>query len=278
MQTDGGARISCRKLRSVPALVCGDRIEYRYPSPSAPVIVRVEDRKSLLARHAARGGVRPIAANIDLVCVVAAPKPATSVNLIDKYLAVAEYQEIESILLFSKTDLWDKPSRKKFSDMERMYREIGYEVYLTAAKTGDVPEEMRKRLAPSMTVFVGQSGVGKSTLIGAIAGVDDIVTGSLMASGLGRHTTSTTSLYTLPGGGSIIDSPGVRNFATWHIPAAELPRQFPEFRPFLDECRFRDCAHEKEPGCAVVSAVEGGRISYHRWRSYLHCKKESNAL
>ncbi len=242
------------------------------------MIVGVHSRESVLVRHTGSGKTRPIAANIDLICVVAAPKPPTSVNLIDKYLAVAEYQGIEAVVLVNKTDLWDERSQERFDELEKTYREIGYEVYRAAAKSGLIPQAIRSRLARSVAIFVGQSGVGKSTLIAKLTGVNDITTGALMASGLGRHTTSATSLYALPGGGSIIDSPGVRNFATWHIPKAALARQFREFQPLVDECRFRDCAHEQEPGCALRAAVEDKRISPHRWRSYVDCKKESKAL
>lgn len=261
----------CRLRQNLELLVPGDRVIWQaIGQDTAGVVVALLPRRTLLSRPDALGAPRPLAANIDQILVVAAPRPTYSTDLIDQYLVAAESTGITPLIVLNKVDLiGNEEGRKQIErDLER-YQRIGYRMIRASTVAHHGLDAVIAVLRDKSSVFVGQSGVGKSSLVHALLPQEEIKVGALAErSGLGRHTTSAAHYYHLPGGGAIIDSPGVREFSLWHMEAPELARGFIEFRPFLGKCRFRDCSHRHEPGCALQQAVADGEISVERLASY----------
>ena len=233
--------------------------------------IRRLPRRTLLARVDARGRSKPVAANVERIVIVAAPSPGIDEELIDQFLVAAEHTGITPILLINKTDLLDRHALKMLKKRLSLYQEIGYRLIFSSVLKRHGLDELLSEIKGRYSVFCGESGVGKSSLINALLpGVDARVASLSRASGKGMHTTTTTRLYPLPEGGAIIDSPGVRAFKLGKLPAAEVAKGFIEFRPYTEKCRFRNCTHRSEPGCAVIAAADQGRISKQRLRSYHH--------
>ncbi len=261
----------CRLRQNLELLVPGDRVIWQSIGQGTDgVVVALEPRRTLLARPDALGEPRPLAANIDQIMVVAAPRPAYSTDLIDQYLVAAENTGITPLIVFNKVDLLVDPAdtQRIEQDLAR-YRQIGYRVIQASTVAQHGLDEVLDALRGKSSVFVGQSGVGKSSLVKMLLPQHEVKVGALTErSGLGRHTTSSARYYHLSDSGAIIDSPGVREFSLWHMEAPELAQGFIEFRNFLGSCRFRDCSHRHEPGCALQQAVTDGSISAERLASY----------
>ena len=218
-----------------------------------------------------RGQLKPVAANVDRLIIVFAPLPTPYTNLIDRYLVAAEQADIEPLLVMNKSDLLKTSPNPELLQWLDDYSRLGYRTLLLSAGEGDGLDNLRAELKDHTSVFVGQSGVGKSSLINALLPGQDLRVGALSEStGKGTHTTTTAKLFHFPAGGDLIDSPGIREFGLTHISHDELLEGFIEFRPFLGHCRFRDCQHLHEPGCALLQAVEAGDISAIRMSSYRH--------
>ncbi|MCW8919168.1 MAG: small ribosomal subunit biogenesis GTPase RsgA [Gammaproteobacteria bacterium] len=270
VEASDGARLRCQLRQNLPLIVVGDRVVWQ-TTQEGGVVTALLERRSLLARPDSHGALRGLAANLDQIIVVAAPAPAYSTELIDQYLAAAELTGITPLLLFNKIDLIGKGEGER-EGVERLlqrYRDIGYRVLTASTRLSHGLDALVAELRDHTSVFVGQSGVGKSSLGNALMpGVDIAVQALSAQSGLGQHTTSTARLYHLPQGGSVIDSPGVREFRLWPMSEATLAEGFREFHPLLGHCKFRDCKHQREPGCALKGAVEAGVISAERLRSY----------
>lgn len=264
---DGTSR-PCVARKSIGQAVCGDRVLWQAGRGGAHgAVIAIETRHSLLARTDARGKSRPLCANIDQLIMVTSP--VINHSLIDHYLVTAELLGLGMVLVVNKMDLADETRTMKLRDEMAGYRAMGYELRLVSARTQRGLPELDALLKDRTSVFVGESGVGKSSLLQALLPDHEVRVGALSeASGKGRHTTTSTLLFHLPHGGNIIDSPGVREFRLWSIRAAELAQGFREFRSFLDDCRFRDCVHDGEPDCAVNHACEQGKISRQRLESY----------
>jgi ribosome biogenesis GTPase len=251
-------------------LVTGDIVAWR-PGQTAGVVVAQFDRSSELCRPDSRGELKPVAANIDYIIIVIAPSPEPHAYLIDRYLVAAQIQGIEPILLLNKQDLVDDANREAIDELLLPYRQIGYRVLSTSTEHATGLEALRATLAEHTSVFVGQSGVGKSSLINALLPGADIRVGAMSeATGKGRHTTTTARLFHFPGGGKLIDSPGIRDFGLWHLDAESIASGFREFRPFLGRCKFRDCTHLGDPGCAITAALAAGDICERRYASFCH--------
>lgn len=267
-----GQTSRCHLRTNLPPLVTGDRVVWRASNKAdLGVVVALEERDSLLSRPDPRGQLKPVAANIDYIVLVIAPLPVPHANLIDRYLVAAETIGIEPVILLNKTDLLerDEVSRQRLDAMLASYEHIGYRVLQASNCTADGLEDLKSLLNQHTSVFVGQSGVGKSSLVNALLpGVETKVGPLSESTGKGTHTTTAARLFHFPAGGTLIDSPGIREFGLWHMAAQDVLHGFKEFRPFIGHCKFRDCSHEQEPGCAINQALLHGDILQKRMDSY----------
>lgn len=257
----------CYLRSNLESVVTGDHVIWR-PGKPYGVVCAVQTRKTQLDRPDNVGKLRPVAANIDLIVVVIAAEPRPHANLIDRYLVAIEHRGIKPLLLFNKIDLASENTQLT-QDFAQFYADLGYDVIEVSAHTSQGIEPLTEALQQHTSVFVGQSGVGKSSLINAICPEAEAAIGSLSeAHTKGRHTTTTANLFFLPGGGQLIDSPGIREFGLIHLDERDVTEGFIEFRPFLGHCKFRDCRHQNDPGCALQKAFDAGKITSQRMQSY----------
>ena len=265
----------CNLRRTIRSLVTGDRVVWRPALGGGKGIVEaVHERTSVLTRPDYYDGLKPIAANIDQIIIVSAILPELSLNIIDRYLVASETLDIEPLLVLNKTDLLDEKARAFVDEQMAIYRRIGYRVLMVSSHAKEGLAELEAALTDRISIFAGQSGVGKSSLLNALLGLDAAVETAIVTndvsdvSGLGQHTTTASRLYHFPHGGDVIDSPGVREFGLWHLEPEQITRGFVEFREFLGSCKFRDCKHGSDPGCAIRAAVEAGQIDSSRFDNY----------
>lgn len=243
-------------------VVCGDRVSYRLEG-DAGVIEEVLPRASLLYRSDAFKS-KAIAANVTQLAVVVAARPSFSTELVQRCILAAEDQEISSLLILNKADL---PETATARERLKLFGRIGYPLLTLSALTDVTP--LRPLLEGHTTLLIGQSGMGKSTLINALFPDADVLTADYSeALDSGRHTTTHTRLHRLNAESAVIDSPGLQEFALQQLDANALAHAFVEFRPFLGECRFRDCRHESEPGCRLQQAAQDGEIDPNRLRLF----------
>lgn len=262
-----GERKRCHFRSNLGSLVTGDQVVWRDGDPYG-VVEAVLPRYSALSRPDPYGDLKTVAANIDRALIVVAPYPEPHFSLIDRYLVAAEASDITPALLINKCDAIDARIADKIERMEQLYRGLGYWVQRVSAETGEGMTELSDYLAHFTSVFVGQSGVGKSSLTNYLLPDAELRVGELSERQTGSHTTTNAELFHFPGGGRLIDSPGVREFGLWHMSPEQVLENFIEIRPFLGHCKFRDCAHQSEPGCALRRALEEGKISQQRMNSY----------
>ena len=270
-----GQSIHCAIRPNIDSLVAGDRVIWLPEGPAQGLVLSVCPRHSVLGRPNTQGQIKPIAANITQIMVVVAPIPLVSWRLLDSYLIMAEHLKIPVYIVLNKTDLETADIRK---DLLQIYEPLGYPLLFTnMAKDEDI-KSLHKALRNQTSVFVGQSGVGKSSIITRLLPHTSaqIQTGAVSAqSQLGCHTTSNSHLYHLPSGGALIDSPGVRDMSLWAMPQSDLALGYREFRPYAAQCKFRNCSHENTPGCAVLNAVKNNQISLKRYESYVKILHEN---
>ena len=258
----------CHFRANLGSLVTGDHVVWRDGEPNG-VVVAVTPRKTELSRPDPYGDMKTVAANIDRIVIVIAPYPEAHNTLIDRYLVAAETLGIEPIILLNKTDLIDDNTKTKLESFEKLYQGLGYQWLNLSTKTGKGIDTLTEILADHTSVFVGQSGVGKSSLINQLIPDQQLATGELSLSNMkGTHTTTTAVLLHFPKGGHLIDSPGIREFGLWHIDGDTLIRGFRELNDKIGHCKFRDCSHQSEPGCAIREAIDKGEVSQLRMASY----------
>ena len=263
----------CNLRRGIKSLVTGDRVVWRAGNEVfhgiSGIVEAVHPRTTVLTRPDYYDGIKPIAANIDHIIIVSSIAPDFSRNIIDRYLVACEDIGITPIIVLNKTDLLDDESRLLVDKELQSYRDIGYHV-LYSSMHGDGLADLNLVMKDKINIFVGQSGVGKTSLLNMLLPEVNAVTGEISEnSGLGKHTTTTARLYHFKDGGDLIDSPGIREFSLWHLSADRIATGFIEFRPFLGLCKFRDCKHQADPGCALKEAVDEGKIDPTRFASFL---------
>ena len=269
VEDENGEVFRCATRRNLSRTVCGDRVLWRASNPREGVIVGVLERNTTLARPDNNNRVRPVAANLDQIVIVIACKPSFEYGMLDRYLVAAELIGATPVIVVNKSDLLDTESRSKLRQRLAMYEDIGYSLLFISTRTTDGLRDLHQQLKIHTSILVGQSGVGKSSLVQALLPDLDIRTGALSrVTGLGRHTTTVTTLYHLPDGGNLIDSPGVRDFNLSPVAVDQLAQGFREFRHYLGQCRFHNCQHDSEPGCAVQDAARSGFIKQRRLANY----------
>ena len=264
-----GNLFKCQQRKSVGQVVCGDIVYWQHEDTESGVITSIEERRSILQRPDINNNLRIIAANIDQVFIVVAHKPALNEGMIDRYLVAAENSHLKPIILLNKIDLFDDQEFIALKKRLQLYKDIGYTVIYTSAKQENGLDSLKKLLEDNNNIFVGQSGVGKSSLINTILKSDARIGEISESTGKGKHTTTTAYLYPLENtNGHIIDSPGVREFGLIKLSEEDVLYGFAEFKPFIGACKFRNCAHKNEPGCALLDAVKNKKITEQRWNSY----------
>lgn len=269
--------VRCHLRANLDGLVTGDRVIWRAAHDSEGniiegVVVARSERENVLERPDARGQLKPVAANIDQILIVFAVEPVPHPNLIDRYLVAAEATGIAPVLVLNKIDLLPAEGGELRALLAR-YAALGYPVVTTTTAHPAGLDTLLARLSGRTSVFVGQSGVGKSSLIDRLLPDASLRIGELSeASRKGTHTTTTARLYPLPSADNaeLIDSPGIREFGLVHLDEQQVAEGFIEFHDALGRCRFRDCRHRQEPGCALLDAVERGDIHAERFASYRH--------
>ena len=259
----------CLVRANLPPLVCGDQVIWQSTGKEQGIITSLAPRSSLLARPDYHGNLKPVAANIDQILIVTAPQPGIDEDAINRYLVAAELTDIKPLIVINKIDLLDETQHKALSEQMAPYQQIGYELIYTSTRQRNGLNQLIDELQNKTSIFVGQSGVGKSSLIKIFIPDADIRVGELSkATGLGKHTTSVTVLYHLDQGGEIIDSPGVREFGLGNVSEEQLAEGFAEFSAYLGSCKFKDCKHLQEPDCAIKNAVNKGEIKQQRYDSF----------
>jgi ribosome biogenesis GTPase len=263
-----GRRIDARIKGKRVKPVCGDRVEAEpIPGETDWLITALCDRRNELTRPNLRGRVEVLAANIDRILVMAAPAPDPEWSIVDRYLCAAELIDAGAAVIFNKADL---PAGQSADEVLDDYARIGYHAVRCSAKTGLNMDAVATLLRDGVSIIVGQSGVGKSSLINRLLQDDRQRVATISEkSGEGRHTTVNSAMLQLPGGGAVIDSPGVRDYAPALQPG-EVVVGYREIAAAGRDCRFANCRHLREPGCAVKAAVETAAISKRRYDSYRH--------
>ena len=268
-----GSIYRCNIRRSVDSLVCGDRVIWRQGKETehtiSGVIEAVHERESVLSRPDVYDGVKPIAANISQIIIVSSVLPAFNPDIIDRYLVAAEQTQIQPLILLNKIDLLTPELEEIVEEQLEIYRDIGYQTLFVSNESQEGIEQLKAILADNISIFVGQSGVGKSTLTNSLIPELGVITQQVSEnSGLGQHTTTVARLYHFENGGDLIDSPGIREFGLWHLSPEQVADGFIEFTDYLGTCKFRDCKHKDDPGCALVAACERGDIHPERLASF----------
>ncbi|MFU2131372.1 small ribosomal subunit biogenesis GTPase RsgA [Gallibacterium anatis] len=273
VENSQGEKFRCNLRRTLADIVVGDRVIWRKGLQEmdgiSGVIEAKHPRQSELTRPDYYDGLKVIAANIDQIVIVSAIVPKLSLNIIDRYLVICEKANITPIIVVNKVDLLNDEQRDEVKSLLLIYQKIGYQTLMLSTLSGEGMHELTTLLAQGNSIFVGQSGVGKSSLVNAILPEIETEVGEVSeTSGLGQHTTTASTLYHLPQGGNLIDSPGIREFGLWHLETDDITRGYREFLPYLGTCKFKDCKHLQDPGCSIREAVEEGMIDPIRLENY----------
>lgn len=281
VKTDEGQLVLCRVkgnfrlrgIRSTNPVAVGDRVVLTDSGGDVAYIVEIEERRNYIIRKASNLSKQShiLAANLDLaVLMVTLVRPETTTTFIDRFLASAEAYRVPVVLAFNKMDDLSDEERAETEALIALYQNIGYHCYLLSAAEGRGVDALLAEMQGKVTLLAGHSGVGKSTLLNHLVPGANVRTAEISAvHGSGMHTTTFSELFELPGGGSVIDIPGIKGFGTFDMEAEEVSHYFREFFETSAACRFSNCTHTQEPGCAVLEAIERGEIALSRYESYI---------
>jgi ribosome biogenesis GTPase len=273
-----GRRVEkAKKLRETDPVAIGDQVDIEIDRTGrAGVIVAVQTRRNALARRSGNERERQtLVANLDLAVICfAAAEPRVDPWKLDRFLVLAEDAEVAVLIVLNKSD---RIAPEEIAPLIASYRKVGYEVILTSAHTGEGLEALKEQLKGKISAFCGPSGVGKSTLLNALQPGLKLKTGDIgVVSFKGRHTTVQAELLPLTFGGWVADTPGLRQIEYWDLDLEDIGFCFPEMAPLMGQCRFANCKHRSEPGCAIRAAVEAGDIQQRRYESYLEMTKAAS--
>lgn len=265
LQTEPDKLFKSGIRRQITDVVAGDNVIWEKTNDSCAVTARLP-RKTVLGRPDRTGKIKAVAANIDKVIIVSAAEPEVSYLLLDSYLIACQLLGLPPMLVFNKVDL-----NVNHKAITAIYEPLGYPIFYTSTKTQTGILHFAEQLQQKTSVLVGQSGVGKSSLLNALIPNADALTQVISSHiQLGKHTTSSSTLYTLPTGGAIIDSPGVRSFGLWEVNTQEITEGFIEMAPLARQCKFSNCSHQGTPGCAIEKALAKREISPQRYQSFMY--------
>lgn len=289
VETENGQSVECKikgnfrlkGIRTTNPVAVGDHVSIKINPDNTAYITEIKQRKNYIIRRASNLSKEShiLAANLDQVFLIATlTQPFTSTTFIDRFLATSEAYGVPAVLVLNKVDLLEEPEDQELLQMVTdLYTTIGYAVVHTSAKTGEGIGKLKEMLADKITLLSGNSGVGKSSLINEILPDINLRTGDIShIHHTGMHTTTFSEMFPLPQGGYIIDTPGVKGFGTIDFERAEVGHYFPEIFEMSHQCRYNNCTHTHEPGCAVREAVQNSLISQSRYASYLSILEDSD--
>jgi len=270
-----------KDIRTTNPVVIGDKVEIEINAVDTAFIKTIMPRKNYMIRRSSNLSKQShiLAANIDLaLLVVTVNYPVTTTVFIDRFLATAEAYQIPAHIVFNKIDCLDEEDNNYLDALIHLYSTIGYACSKICALMGEGVEELIKMLTNKITLFSGHSGVGKSTLINRIVPGVNLKTGVISEyHNKGMHTTTFSEMISIPGGGYIIDTPGIKGFGTIEMEGVEVSHYFPEIFRFSSGCKFHNCSHRHEPDCAVLKAIENGFVSESRYKSYLNILEDKES-
>lgn len=269
IQNNDEAHFQCVSRQHLGDVAAGDQVIWQAEEGQTGIILAVLERRSAFGRPDKNGQIKAIAANVDQLLIVVAPQPEITFSLLDSYLVAAETLQITPVIILNKIDLISTQAGSILSTRLKTYQEIGYKLVQTSCYQQDGCDALRSHLSNKSSVFVGQSGVGKSSLIARLIPDRTIRVGTLSDhEKVGKHTTSHSYLYRLAEGGHIIDSPGIRELRLWKMDSHKMAKGFIDFQPYLNQCKFRNCKHLHEPDCALKQAVSQGKVAAERLENF----------
>jgi len=288
LDIDNQTTYRCFLRQHLGAPVSGDRVSFRLqiiqeqepesspetiqPSKTKGVIESIEERETLLERPSRHKGLKPIVANVNMIFVVVAPLPDFSSVLLDRYLIATKNANIETVIVINKCDLKDEIREQQIEEILKTYSKIGYPIIKISAVANLGESELLKYAKGKSSILVGQSGVGKSSIINWLFPNEDLAVQSISTnSRLGQHTTTASRIYQFKENNEsyLVDSPGIREFGLWHLNVEQISLGYIEFRVYIGTCKFRDCQHRNEPGCEIINAVKEKFIAKERWDNYI---------
>ena len=288
-ETESLEKIKCKIRQNLGDIACGDYVLVQRTAESKDqaqtntvssdasqyVVIAIKERSNLLVKTGFAGAIKPVAANIGQLVIVTALKPKPNPYLIDRYLTAAENLPAKALIVINKVDLMDPETKRLVDNLTALYKGIGYDVISSSMKRDTGLDALSEALSNTTSILVGLSGVGKSSIVKAILPKEEIRIGETSeATGEGKHTTTVSALYHLKCNGIIIDSPGVRDFTPINNSISEITHGFKDVRKFNGACKFSNCSHTNEPGCAMKKAVSDGLLNEQRFNNYLRMLQE----